>query len=108
MSIRELSEAEFKATFTPPMRRLGMEESPPVRLNMKEYVTEVITALALPTSTADIQIHYVYVGQDESFTHVNFSWGVQNLFLVIVIDNHNRAIHGHRILDLNKLYGHTP
>lgn len=41
-------------------------------------------------------IHYVYVAQDESFTHVNFSWGVENVFLVIVIDNRHGAIHGLR------------
>jgi hypothetical protein len=107
MAIRELSEAEFQATFIPPMRRLAVGEAAPVRLSLKEYVAEVIHALALPTSAADIEIHYVYVARDDSFTHVNFSWGVKNVFLAVVVDNRHEAIHGHRVLDFNKLYGLT-
>jgi hypothetical protein len=67
----------------------------------------VIDGLALPTSLADIEIHHVYLARDESFTHVLFSWGVQNSFLAIVVDNHRAAIHGYRVLDFNKLYGLT-
>jgi len=107
MAIRELSEAEFQATFRPPMRRLPVGETPPVRLSLKEYVAEVIESLALPTSSADIEIHYVYLAHDDSYTHVNFSWGVKNVYLAVIVDNQRAAIHGYRVLDFNKLYGLT-
>ena len=107
MAIHELSEAEFQATFIAPMRKVAVGEAPPVRLSLKEYVAEVIDALALPTSSADIRIHYVYVTHDNSFTHVMFSWGVKNVFLAIIVDNRRAAIHGYRVLDFNKLYGLT-
>lgn len=106
MAIRGLSEAQFQATFRPPMRRLAIGEAPPVRLSLKEYVDEVIDSLALPSAAA-IEIHDVYLAHDDSFTHVMFSWGVKNVYLAVIVDNLLAAIHGHRVLDFNKLYGLT-
>lgn len=105
MAIRELSEPDFKATFRPPMRRLAAGEAPPVPVKLKEYVDAVIEDLELPTSPANIEIHHVYVTHDDSFTHVMFTWGVKNVFLAVVVDHQRAAIHGHRLLDFNEIYG---
>jgi hypothetical protein len=105
MPIRELSEEEFQATFARPMRRLGIDEQPPVVVDLKEYLSACIVALDLPTTLDDIEIHHVYVAYGERHTHVLFWYGKPHTYLVLVLDNHAAAVLGHRVLELGKLYG---
>src|SRR5580698_2842848 len=104
MSIRELSKDEFLATFCQPMRRLADGETcRPIPL--KDYVSECIRSLALPTTPADIEIHHVYVSGDLKHTHVLFSVGKQNRYLIVVINHEPDSVKGHYLLDLNREYG---
>ncbi len=105
MSIRELSEEEFHATFVEPMRRLGEGEAPPAAVGLSGYASAAIDALALPTTLDEIEIHHVYVANGDRHTHVLFAFGEPDIYLALVIDNRARQVLGHRLLDLRKLYG---
>jgi|SRR5215471_566487 len=104
MEIRELSKSEYLGTFCEPMRRLAADESfRPVPLN--DYVSECILSLALPTTLAEIEIHHVYVSSDGKHTHVLFSFGKRNRYLVVVVRHEPDSVRGHFLLDLNEEYG---
>ena len=105
MAVRELLESEFRSTFVPPMRRLPLGDAPPVQLNLQPYVTEVLGLKRLPAKLEDLSIHHVYVPHGDQHTHVLFSFGVPNTFLVIVVDNTAKSVLGFHILDLGALYG---
>jgi hypothetical protein len=100
MTLRELTEAEFLGTFSEPMRRLGIDEDGPVQISLRTYVAGVIDALALDTTVEATEIHQVYVGHDQRYTHVVFNYGEPNRFVVVVVDNAERAVFGHRLLVL--------
>ena len=104
MAITLLDDAAFEATVLAPMRGL-VDEPPPVSLSLKAYVTEAAGALAIATSPEAMTIPHVFVSAEDRYTHVLFEYGVLDTYLVIVVDNREKAIVGHRILDMRKLYG---
>ena len=86
------------------MRRLAADESyRPVPL--KDYVSECIYSLALPTKLADIEIHHVYLSGDRKHTHVLFYFGTPNRYLVVIVSHEPDSVRGHYLLDLNREYG---
>ena len=106
MAIRELDEAQFHATFVPPMREMGDNEEFEA-LDLSGYVTDCLKAHSLPTTLESLEIHHVYVSGDARYTHVMLSYGEVNRYLVIVTDNAEGRIVGHHLLDLNTEYGIT-
>src|SRR5437879_1971011 len=100
MTIRNLTKQEFLATFREPMRRLAADES--YRSTpLKDYVSECIASLGLPTTPSDIEIHHVYLSGDQKHTHVLFYFGEHDRFLVVVVDHEMDSVKGHHLLDLN-------
>lgn len=101
---RELTKDEYLATFAEPMRRLEAGESfKPVRLT--EYVSEVVAGFDPPVTLAGLQIQHVYLNGDQTFYHVVIHFGRPNVSLVVVVDCHREAVHGHHLLDLHREYG---
>jgi len=107
MMLKELSDEEFKATFSMPMRFVEADASPPTVVNLRDYLSACLTDLRLPTTVKDIEIHYVYISGDEKYEHILFFYGVKNIYLVIVVDLKNATVFGHHILNLNAQYGLT-
>ena len=102
--LRLLSKDEYLATFVKPMRRLGVGESyKPVRIG--EYVMDCVRGFDPPVAPQQLQIQHVYLNGEQSFYHVLIHYGRHNHYLVIVIDCHREAVHGHFLLDLNAEYG---
>ena len=104
MAIRQLTESEFAATMVPPMRRLepGEMQRP---IPLKQYVKECIDRLKLPTSLKKIEIEHVYLAGDRQHSHVMFSFGEANRYLVLVIDHQTESVLGYHMLDMNQAYG---
>jgi hypothetical protein len=50
-------------------------------------------------------VEAVYRGGDGIFEHVLIPTRTKNVYLVVVVDRRRRAIHGHRLLNLNEKYG---
>ena len=101
---RTLSKDEYLATFLEPMRRLEADEvERPVPIGA--YVDECLREVRPSVPREQFAISHVYENGDQSFYHVLVSYGVQNRFLVLVVDRVRQEIHGHYLLDLNTEYG---
>lgn len=104
VNVRELTEEEFLKTFSEPMRQLEATESyRPIPL--KDYLSECIRTLDLPTTPEHIEIHHVYLSGNKKYSHVLFYFGEPNQHLVIVVSHETDSVEGYRVLDLAKEYG---
>jgi hypothetical protein len=105
--IRELSDSEFHATFSEPMRRMEVGESfRPIPL--RDYVLECVSYHQLPTSLDAIQLENEYLAGDQQHTHILLNYGVPNLYLVIVVAHSTDSVLGHHFLNLSEKYGLIP
>jgi hypothetical protein len=102
VNIRELSREEFLETFCEPMERLTESYRP---IPLKDYVSESIRVLELPTTIDDIEIHDLYLSGNKKHSHVLFFFGQPNRYLIIVIDHETDSVAGYRVLDLAAEYG---
>ncbi len=87
------------------MRFIGVDDESYEPFPISAYVEELIDALALPTSIEDIELHAIYMSEKKGYVHILFSWGVENLFLVLVTSPSEKQVHGYHILDLDSEYG---
>ena len=98
---RNLSDAEFKALFAPPMQNVTGHAQPLV--DIWPYVDALdLDALGLPNLN-DVQ--YVYRDALNRYDQILIGTGRFNALLVIVVDRANPGVVGHRVLDLNVEYG---
>ncbi len=78
------------------------ESAEPI-LDIWPYVDSLdLEALGLPAVN---DVHYVYRDVAERFDQILIGTGRFNTLLVVVVDRHLRVVVGHRLLDLNELYG---
>jgi hypothetical protein len=98
-----LDEAAFKATFAPNMR--NVVETLTGVLDIWPYVDSVPSSDLEGHTIHDHFVEAVYRGEDGRFDHVLVMTTTRNVYLVVVVDLARPAIHGHRILDLNREYG---
>ena len=50
-------------------------------------------------------VEYVYRSEDGRYDHVLIPYGVENVYLTIIVDLVEQQVHGHFLLDLNEEYG---
>lgn len=99
-----LTEAAYLATMSTPMTLLMPEDDfAPIALG--EYVTSVPEEDLEGHDFAEHNVDRVYREPGGRFIHVLLASATANVFLVIVVDEPGRAVHGHYLLDLNKKYG---
>jgi hypothetical protein len=97
-----LSEDQYKATFAPPMRRLPSEAEPP--FDFGSYF-DAIPAGDFAGYECQGDVTYVWEDASARFQHVLFNSQDKNVFMTVILDLHAQAVVGHRLLDLNRLYG---
>lgn len=98
--LRILESDEFHETMVPPMKRLTVDDEPPVKLDLRPAVDLAFAHFGIPKTIDQVEIPHVYVSGDGAYTHVLLNYGIRNVFVVIVIDNAARAIFGGFQLDL--------
>ena len=103
MDVRQLNQAEFKATMTQEMR--NVTETATDVLNIWPYVEAIPIAHLSDHSICGEFVESVYRSDDDHFDHVLVATGTKNVYLVVVVDLIEDAILGHRLLDLNQEYG---
>ncbi len=103
---RLLAEDEFFATFKKPMHNITGQDSNV--LNIWPYVYAVPTSDLQGHIIHDRVVEYVYRTPDARFDHVLVMTKTKNVYLAVVVDLEHAAIHGHHLLDLNRLYGIMP
>jgi hypothetical protein len=100
---RLLAEYEFRATLAEPMENITGQESDV--LEIWPYVDAVPISDLQGHIIHDRFVEYVYRTPDARFDHVLVMTKTKNVYLAVVVDLEHDAIHGHHLLDLNRLYG---
>lgn len=99
--MRALSEADYLATMDEP-RSVDLSQGAP--LDFWPYVD------ALPATVDGYRVERdsvsaSYLMRSGEWQHVLLATDMFNVFLVLVLDLRARTVLGHRLLDLNTLYG---
>lgn len=84
------------------MRQLPPESAPP--FDFFEYF-DAIPAADFAGCESDGSVSYVYEDTKGRFQHVLFNTTENNVFMVVVLDVTRHEVRGHRLLNLNALYG---
>jgi hypothetical protein len=100
--VRELSEAEFKATFADPM---VPQDSVPFARAAKAYVDVAIASRHGAAPECEAELSKTYLCGDGRHAHLLFWYGVPNVYAVVVLSMPDGTILGHHRLDLNEKYG---
>src|SRR5581483_12109647 len=103
MHTRLLSEADYQATLASPMRDIRNSDGPFVD------IAPYLKAIAPQELNGHVMLseipERVYLTPDRRYEHYLLPTKAPNVYLVIIADNMWRGFHGHRLLDLNDLYG---
>lgn len=103
LPITPLSRAAFDATFTPPMRDITAtaEEA---AVDIWPYVDRVLATEYADADTDAWDVDYVYANPTKPYQHVLIHTSMAQVYLVVVVNVARRAVHGHHLLNLNRLY----
>ncbi len=71
------------------------------------YIEEVLSTEYKDQETDEWYTEYVYENTPRTHQHILVNTGMENVYLVIVVDISRRAIWGHHLLNLNQKYGLT-
>ena len=75
-------------------------------LDIWPYVAEARRDLELSDYVFEHRlVEFVYRSEDGRFDKVLIPYGVENVYLAVVVDRENKCVHGHYLLDLNEEYG---
>ena len=97
-----LSQSQFDETFAAPMRLLPKDADPP--FDFWSYF-DTISAIDFSGHQFSGSVTYVYEHPSGAFQHVLVNSEEKNTFLAIVLDVRAKKVVGHRLLDLNAMYG---
>ena len=100
--MKELSEAEFNATFGSSMQPLEAPEASDASLAI---VAQILEARGGEAPPREPELSHSYVSADGNYGHHLFWYGVPNVYVVIVQALPGRSMIGHHRLDLNEKYG---
>ena len=101
--MRKLTDAEYQATTVPRPLRLGADEEPP--FDFWPYLAAIPAEDLGGYDFSAGEVPYVWDMPSTPYQHVLVRCEAANVFLVLVLDRHERAVAGHHLLDLNALYG---
>jgi len=100
--VKRLEEEEFLKYFESPMKQMGLDDETS-GINLKNYTIEILKVEGISIDLDDLEIPYVYIHPNKCFEHILLSYGVKDLFIVIVTNT--KEIIGYHILDLKEKYG---
>ena len=100
MAVRLLTREEFDACFKAPMRRLDAAVHLP---EIDHYIDEVVAAEPLLKHVGDI--HAIYRDALDRVDQVLLETGLDQRYLVLMVDVARSVIFGHFLIDLKQEYG---
>ncbi len=103
--MKELTEEEFQATFSPPMSDVTSTADEVV--SIWPYIELVLADDFADFDTSEWDVEHVYMNATGSYQHVLIDTGMENVYLILVVDVRAKAIHGHHLLNLNQKYSLT-
>ena len=104
MTIRLLAKQEYLATCQGKMK--DVTSLGDAAVDVWPYVAEAKQGLEISEYAVEKRlVELVYRSEDGSFDHVLIPYGVENVYLAIIVDRVEESVHGHYLLDLNEEYG---
>ena len=105
MEIKELSEKEFKSTFSGKMNNVTDNHN--AIIDIWEYVALLDKSKYLINDyiIEHKLVEYVYRNSTNTFDQILIPTEKKNIYLIIIVNIKNKNIFGHYLLDLNKEYG---
>ena len=101
---RELSYQEYKSTFGESMTDISNE--PLDSIDIWSYATHLLKiGLINEVVVEDKVIAYAYCNSFYTFSHILLSVGIEDVFMIIVVNLKTKSIEGHYRLNLKKDYG---
>lgn len=104
MELRELTEAEYKATWHGGTMVNKTTTATEV-VNIWPYAEAALNASYPSECNCNLEVSNVYESQDGQFQHILIGTNTSNLYLVIIVNVLERRVEGHYHLNLGKLYG---
>ena len=101
--MHRLTDQEFKATAGPDKRRVGPDEEPP--FDFWDYFDAIPAEDLGGHDFSEGRVSYVWAMLGTPYQHVLVECDTPDVLLVLVLDVPGRAVTGHHLLDLNRLYG---
>jgi hypothetical protein len=99
---RELTKAEYAATFSPPMA--NVTENAEEIVDLWEYANPVIEEAYHSCTAWEWRVMFIYEARDGSYQHINIPVPKDDTYLSVVVDKAKRKIVGHYILNLRELH----
>jgi hypothetical protein len=84
--VRELSEAEFRATIRKPMFRLPVDEGYR-QVPLRDYLHSCILKYNLPVTLNSIELTDIYLAAGKKHSHIHFQYADADPLLVIVVQH---------------------
>jgi hypothetical protein len=104
MNTSLLNEEQFRSTFADPMRDVTGDETNVI--DIWPYAELVPPEDLRGHEVADEEVvEYVYRDATGRFDHVLVMTKTKNVYLTVVVDLQQNAVHGHYLLNLNEKYG---
>jgi len=104
MITRLLSKQDYLATCGGKMQ--NVTKLGDATLDVWPYVAEARRGLELSDYAFEHRlVELVYRSEDGRYDHVLIPYGVENVYLAIIVDREEQRVHGHYLLDLNEEYG---
>ncbi len=104
MLTRLLTKQEYLATC--PGKMTDVTKLGDAVVDIWPYVNEAKRGLDISDHAVKHElVEIIYRTDDGRFDHVLIPYGVDNVFLTVVVDRLGRGVHGHYLLDLNEEYG---
>lgn len=101
MQAKLLDEDQFRGTIVEPIQRV--DDAGPI-VDFWPYVDAVDAVDFEGHDCSEGQVGWVYRMADR-YEHVGISSRTPNVFMTIILDLHERCVHGHRLMSFNTLYG---
>lgn len=101
--VRRLADAEFRATFAQPVRRVGPDEAPP--LDLWPYFDAIPADDFAGYTCSEGRVAHAWRMGDARREHVLVACDDPDVFMVLVLDLDAGRVAGHHLLDLPDLYG---
>jgi hypothetical protein len=104
MRIKQLTEKEFKSTFSGKMH--DVTYSADEIANIWEYIERLEKEKYYLTDAIieEGNVEYVYANSENTYCHILVATAKKNIYLTIVANINKKDISGHYLLDLNKEY----
>jgi hypothetical protein len=93
-----LSQAEYQATFSDPMR--DVTEAAEELVDLWAYATEIIDSDYPVPKDWDWRVTHIYESGDGKYQHLNIPVPIDNTYLIVIVDKPLRKILGHYNLTL--------